>query len=156
MFVFLTVIKYYTTKYNLKFSKFLASLWYFLVLPYLGGRYVATMVDTRMIAPFFPLPDPSLLSPDQTVWGEVIDRTINWILAVIAPFNYNFHIVGVMAGLFVAFWFFRRSSHSLLEERKRIDTLTYAIALSSVLAGVFFVFGDTWVGKPTDLAIGIV
>ncbi len=125
--IFLAVAYYYTKKYTLKFYKILSYSWFFFLIPYILWRYTTIVLDTRTI-----------LSLDPNFW-----------LSIISPYNYSFHILGVVVGFTIAVLIFLRSTSWSFEKRQWIDTLFYATAMSCIAFGFFALLWDNIIWKQT-------
>lgn len=131
--IFLGVAFYYCKKYTLKFYKVLSFSWFFFLFPYILGRYTTIVLDTRTI-----------VSLDPNFW-----------LSILSPYNYSFHILGVVVGFAIALLLFLRSSSGSFEKRQWIDTLFYATAMSTIAFGFFALLWDTIIGKQTVERYGL-
>lgn len=125
--IFLYFVYYYCQKEKLDFLKFFYSLPLFLFLPYFFGRYVFVMLHKGILLP-----------------GSISD-----FLALLSPYNYEFHFLGLLLGFVLYFSFFFKKVILPMEKGKWIDTFFFSSMLALVPVGLFLVLGDDYIGKQT-------
>lgn len=72
--------------------------------------------------------------------------------ARLSPYGYKFHFVGVVIGIV---WSVRRFFKKLVvgsEKLKWIDLFFFATSVALIPMGVFFVLGDTIIGRPAPFS----
>lgn len=127
------LVKFYSKRFNLNFWKFFNWLPLFLILPYILGSYFYNLFYNYIV---FPL-------------------SINDLMLIISPYDYNFSFVWITLGLLLAVVFFLRSISIPIEKVKWVDVFFYSISLSLVPLGLFLVLGDDFIGLPTDRAFWV-
>lgn len=107
---FLLVIYYSCPKKNLQFRKVFYWLPRAIIIPYLLGSYVSFFL-TR---------------------GQLIPLSLQDIGIIISPFNFQFHTVGILVGIFIAIILFFRSIHSKKEQYQWIEVFSQGMAIGLI------------------------
>jgi len=72
--------------------------------------------------------------------------------ALLSPYGYKFHFVGIIIGIVRAIRRFFKKLVVGSEKLKRIDLFFFSTSFALVPMGVFFVLGDTIIGKPAPFS----
>lgn len=129
--VFLLVVRYYCKKYSLPYNVFFSKFYLFLLIPYVLSRYVSAWLWEGFYLPF---------SPDELFY-------------VISPIDYKLHFVGLSWWIFIAtFLFFR---HIEKNRTKRLEVIFYWIWFWLIVAWIFLLLGESFVGRQANSAIAV-
>ena len=135
LFTFLITAWILCKKYKLDFWKLFYWFPTLLIVTYLLGSYTYLLIEKGV---WFPLSSLSNLK------------------AWLSPYGYKFHFVGIILGLV---WAIRRFFKRLVvgsEKMKWIDLFFFSTSIALIPMGVFFVLGDTIIGKPAPFSsIGV-
>lgn len=133
--MFLIAARVLCKKYKLDFRKLFYWFPTLLIVTYLLGSYSYLLIEKGV---WFPLSSLSNLK------------------ALLSPYGYKFHFVGIIIGIV---WALRRFFKKLVvgsEKLKWIDVFFFATSIALIPMGVFFVLGDTIIGKPAPFSsIGV-
>jgi hypothetical protein len=74
---------------------------------------------------------------------------------MLTPYDYQFHIIGIILGLIISVIIFFKQIPSRHEKRMRINILATSLSVSLVALGVFLLLGDDFIGSPTQSIWGV-
>lgn len=135
LFTFLIAAWVLCRKYKLNFRKLFYWFPTLLITTYLLGSYTYLLIEKGI---WFPLSSLANLK------------------ALLSPYGYKFHFVGILLGIV---WAVRRFFKKLIvgsEKMKWIDLFFFSTTVALIPMGIFFVLGDTIIGKPAPFSsIGV-
>lgn len=135
LFTFLISAWILCKKYKLDFRKLFYRFPTLLIVTYLLGSYTYLLIEKGI---WFPLSSLANLK------------------ALLSPYGYKFHFVGIIIGMVRAIRRFFKKIIVGSEKLKRIDLFFFATSIALIPMGVFFVLGDTIIGKPAPFSsIGV-
>lgn len=129
---FLIVSIYLTRRYHQNFWKFFYWMPILIILCYFFGSYVQFLFDFGA----FPANGAEFL-------------------ALLSPYGYKFHFVGLLIGIVIAIVIFLQKIRRIENKKIWIDILFYSITLSLVPLGVFLLMWDNFIGNTTTTWLGI-
>lgn len=122
-------------KYRLDFRKLFYRFPTLLIITYLLGSYSYLLIEKGVR---FPL------------------NSFTNFKSLLSPYGYKFHFVGILIGIV---WSMRKFFKNIVvgsEKAKWMDLFFFATSIALIPMGVFFVLGDTIIGKPAPFSsIGV-
>jgi prolipoprotein diacylglyceryltransferase len=128
LLTFVITVYYLSKKNNQDFYKFFYQLPFWLFLTYFLGRYFAVVLEHSSLLP--------------SAWGD--------FMTILRPDNFNLHIVGVLVAAVISLGTFFASIKRTENKKMWADILFSGICNATILLGLFFTLGDSFIGKPTD------
>jgi len=133
--VFLAHVWFAAKRERLHFSKFFFWLPTLIISLYILGKWAGLYFDAGILFPF---------------------RSLTTIKALLSPYGFNFHFVGLaLGGLFARRKFFKKI-YLKSELYKWVDVFFFSMMAACIPLGFFLLLGDTFIGKATDGWYGIV
>lgn len=130
--VFVVVWRYLTRKTYQNFWKFFYRLPALVISMYVLGALTTSILDRGSLP-----------------------EGIGWFLSTLSPYGYKFHFAGMVAGAFISIGMFLKKIIRVENRKNRADILFFAFSLAIVPLGIFLMFGDNFIGFPTDSIIGV-
>ena len=135
LFTFIVASWFLCKKYKLDFRKLFYWFPTFLIVTYLLGSYSYLLIERGI---WFPL------------------SSLSNIKALLSPYGYKFHFVGVLIWIVRSMRRFFKKLVVWSDKLKWIDVFFFSITTALIPMGVFFVLGDTIIGKPAPFSsIGV-
>lgn len=131
LFTFLVAAWILCKKYRLDFWKLFYRFPTLLIVTYLLGSYSYLLIEKWV---WFPL------------------SSLTNLKAWLSPYGYKFHFVGIIIGIVRAIRRFFKKLVVGSEKLKWIDLFFFATSIALIPMGVFFVLGDTIIGKPAPFS----
>ena len=124
---FFMLVSYQARKYHLSMTRFTKYFPRYILGTYLIASYVFHLNDSLMIIP----------------------TSLNELLRLLSPFEYEFHPIGVALWILLSgYHFFKPLARSVRDKRVRIFLSSLSWAL--VPFGIFLLLGDSFIGVPTS------
>lgn len=130
--VFLWIARYLTKKYHQNFRKLFYWLPFFIVLTYFLWSYINFIFE---------------------IW--IFPTNGYEIAALISPYGYKFHFMGMLIGMFVSISVFLKKITRVENKKVWSDILFFSLALSLVPLWLFLLMGDNFIGTTTSGWLGI-
>ncbi len=123
------VIAYFQTKHhNLQFRKLFYRLPLPIITAYILGAYSNFVL----------------------VYSDVFPSTIQEVLTILSPYDFQFHFVGIVTGIAISIIMFLNTIKFKEEKLRRIETIAYATSVSFIPLGIFFLLGDNVIWQPNE------
>lgn len=131
--LFVGIVWYLSKKYLQSFWKFFYWLPILISLTYFLGSYTQFVFSQQQ---FIPLS-----------WTDLI--------SILSPYNYNFHFIGILAGIIISLLIFFKSIKTLENRKVWIDIFFFAFSLSLAPMWIFLLLWDNFIGSTTNSFLGV-
>lgn len=128
LIVFLLSVYILVRKSRLQFVKFFYWFPLPIVLSYMLGGYLSFAMTHKAIIP-----------------TSITQRKM-----MLSPYDYHFHIIGILIAFTVSIWIFLRKMPSRHERRVWINIIASSISITMIPLGIWLVLGDHLIGLPTQ------
>lgn len=129
--VFLWRTKKYITKFGGDWSLFWKQFPTYIAIIYLFSSYVRYAIEEFSFIP----------------------TSLEQFMAYISPFEYEFHLIGMILSIGRCVWHFFQKVRDTNMQLKWIDAWFMGAMRGVLFLGIFLLLGDTFIGQPTDGSI---
>lgn len=119
-------------RYNLQFRKLFYWLPGSMILTYLLGSYAHFALNKN-----------------------ILPTTLNDVMTILSPYWYDFHFVGIIIGITIAFRLFLKKTKRIENRKLYIDVLFFCSIAAIIPLGIFLLLGDDFVGRVTSSSRGV-
>jgi hypothetical protein len=133
LLTFIITVYYLCQKNHQDFLKLFYKLPFWIILTYLLGRYSAFILETSSFLP----------------------TSFASILTILRPKQFDFHFVGIIIAIVISFGTFFASIKRTENKKIRADILFSGLCNATIVLGIFFTLGDTFIGKTTESIFAI-
>jgi len=114
-------------RYNLQFWKLFYRLPGSMILIYLLGSYTHFALNK-----------------------SIVPTTISDIMTILSPYWYNFHFIGIIIGITIAFRLFLRKTKRIENRKLYIDVLFFCSIAALIPLWIFLLLWDDFIGRVTS------
>ncbi len=137
MFLFLVFfvwrVRAVTKTYRLPFSLFTRKVVLLILIVYLCATYTWYLIQQRVIIPFH----------------------VDQLLLYLSPAWYRFHIVGLLGGAVLAWFYFKKFVKNTKQRAQWMFIFVKSALIATIPLWIFLVLGDNVIGMATDSRLGV-